>query len=362
MTNLSALGLNTKVRATIAGQRLINQRLVGSGCRNPAEVVAHMGAIQGQDYDGGIWSIGLRLPGSRKADVEKAIADRTVIRTWAMRGTLHFVEAGNVRRTLELLSKGIIARTSAIYCRLGLDSKTLTRCENILTKALEGGQQLTRGELVSILEGRGVRCHGMRATFILHRASIDRLICFGVKREKQFTHALFDEWVKKTRPLSSEESLSKLTLQYFASHGPATVQDFMWWSGLSVGQVRSGIEMVKSNLGVIEYDGAKYWMTAGGGPEGTSRQGVLLLPGFDDFLLGYKDRSASLDPKYSRRLANGGVLKPAIVMDGNVIGTWRRTITKGKTTIQTHTFSPLDRRQKEALAAAEEQYIRFIGQ
>ena len=221
---------------------------------------------------------------------------------------------------------------------------------------------MTRQELVNILESRGIKCGGQRAVFILHRASIDRLICFGVKRQKQFTHVLLDEWVKKTTPVSPEEALGKLTLQYFASHGPATIQDYMWWSGLTAGQAKAGLEMVKSKLIDTDYEGRTYWKSVEAELEGTTGQGIQLLPGFDDFLLGYKDRSASLDPRYSHMLANGGILRPAIIMDGTVIGTWRRTIKKERATIQTQTFSALDRRKKETLSAAEENYLRFLGQ
>ena len=345
----------------IARWRLVNHRLVGSDLKTPAGVVAHMGGIQAQDYDGGIWSIGLRLPGSTEADVHTAIAARTVIRTWAMRGTLHFIEAGSIRWILELLANGIIARASLRHRQLGLDSVTFRRSEDVLTKALEGGKQMTREELVGVLESRGIRCDGQRAVYILHWASVNRVICFGVKRGKQFTHVLFEEWVGKTRPLSSDQALGELTCRFFTSHAPATVQDFMWWSGLSAADAAKGIEISKKRLEKQEHHGRTYWAGVERRPAGTTVESIQLLPGFDDYLLGYKNRGASLDPKHAHRLGSGGVLRPSIIMNGEVIGTWRRTKRQNRPTVMTETFVALGKKGRSLLDAAVNAYNRFIG-
>jgi hypothetical protein len=345
----------------IARRRLINQRLKGSGCRTVREVVAHMGGIQAQDYAGGLWSIGLRLPGSTTTDIDRAIAGRSVVRTWAMRGTLHIVAAKDARWILELLSPDIIAGSALRYRQLGLDTPTLVNSEKVITKVLEGGKQLTRNELVEALEARGIACNGQRAAHIVRRASLDRLICFGLRRGKQFTYTLFDEWVKGAKTLQPDEALAELARRYFMSHGPATVQDFIWWSGLPAAEGKKGLEMIKPGLVEIPSESTSYWMNPDSGMPGAALHGAHLLPGFDDYLLGYKNRSASLDLKYAHRLGAGGVLNPSMILDGEVVGTWRRTFRRGEVIVETRPFSPLNKRQKSSLAPAVDLYKRFVG-
>jgi hypothetical protein len=345
----------------ISRRRLINQRLTGSRCRTVREVVAHMGGIQAQDHAGGMWSIGLRLPGSTIADIDHAIAGGSVVRTWAMRGTLHMVAAKDIRWILGLLSQEIIAGSALRTRQLGLETPTLVRSEHIITKVLEGGKQRTRNELVEALEARGIDCRGQRAAHIVRRASLDRLICFGVRRNKQFTYALFDEWVSRTKPMQHDEALAELARRYFRSHGPATVQDFIWWSGLPAADAKRGLEMIKQGLDEQVVDERTYWMNPESGRSGTKFLGAYLLSGFDDYLLGYRDRSASLDPKYAPRLGAGGILNPSIIIDGEVVGTWRRRFSRGRVFVETRTFTQINKRQKEALAAADAEYKRFLG-
>jgi hypothetical protein len=347
--------------SAFARQRLMSQGLAGKGFKNPADAVAHMGGIQAQDYPGGVWSIGLRVPGSGSADIERAIAGRKVIRTWAMRGTLHFLAAKDIRWMLELLSKGIIAANALRYSQLRLDGATLSKSQRVLASVLAGGKQMTRGELVAALESRGIWCSGQRAPHILQRAALDRLICFGPKREKQFTFTLFDEWVRQTRPLSPEEALGELARRYFKSHGPATVNDFMWWSGLRGPDAREALEIARPGLVEDTFEGKSYWISDESELRKPGSHGAYLLPGFDDFLLGYKDRTASLDKRHASRLGAGGILNPTIVIDGKVVGVWRRTLRRNRVIVETALFTRLDMRQKKELGAAVARYRRFVG-
>ncbi len=348
-------------RFDILHRRLVNQLLVASNAETPRDVVSHLGAVQAQDYSGGEWSIGLRLPGSKLAHVEKEISEGKIVRTWALRGTLHFLAGADVRWILELLAPGIIQGLARRYRELELDSSTFKKADSILEKALSGNGHLTRNELRTIIEKRGVSCEGQRMAFILHRASLDRVICFGVTRERQQTHAMFDKMVTRSKPKEREESLVELTRRYFTSHGPATIQDYMWWSGLSAADAKDGLEMAKSELVHDSIGDKVYWMPPKNLAPKSAVPTVHLLPPFDDFLIGYKDRSASMDGTVLRRLRTGGMPDPTIMIDGKIAGKWSRTLKKDSVTIQTKLFRKFNKHEAQSLDDAVERYADFIG-
>ncbi len=345
----------------VAHTRLVNQLLLKGSARTPAEVVERLGAIQAQDYTGGELSIGLRLHGSTIADIEGAIRKQKIIRTWGIRGTLHFLSALDIGWVLDLLAPMIISRLNRRYKELELDAATLKKTNLLLKKSLKGGRHLTRSELVAIIEKNGISCKGLRAVFILYRASLDKVICFGVTRGKQQTHTLFEEWVHNAKSIDREKSLAELARRYFTSHGPATIQDYMWWSGLRTPDANAGLEMVMPELTQVTVEGKTYWMPVKAPSLKATKPVAFLLPGFDDFLLGYKDRTASLAPAHAQKIQGGGILKQTIVINGRVVGMWSRTIKKEVVLIVVNTFTPLSNVQKEALAVAVERYGRFIG-
>jgi hypothetical protein len=341
-------------------RRLVNQLLSGDSTKAPHEVVKILGAIQAQDYAGGEWSIGLRIPGSTISDIRKAISERQIVRTWAMRGTLHFLAGTDIDWMLRLLAPGLIAGLTRRYDELGLDERTFRKAGTLFTKFLKGGGQLTRKELVVMLEKNGISCEGQRAPFILHRASIDRVLCFGAKQEKQETHALFDEWVPVKQSMERNDALAELARRYFTSHGPATIQDYMWWSGLRAEDARLGLGMAEFWLRKISIEGNTYWMPKESVMIKPAKQVVHLLPPFDSFLIGYKDRAASIDKKVLKMLRTGGMPDSTIMIDGNVVGKWKRRITK-KVTITTELFREVNRPDERALRAAVERYAEFTG-
>lgn len=344
----------------IARLRLINQLLINGKAKTPDEIVATLGGVQAQDRAGGELSIGLRLHGSTINDVEEAIRERKIIRTWGLRGTLHFLSASDISWIMDLLAPMIISGLKRRYEELELDAATLKRTNSILEKSLAGDKHLTRKELVAIIEKNGISCKGQRAVFILHRASLDRVICFGVTRGKQQTHTLFDEWVPKTKPLSREGSLADLARRYFMSHGPATIQDYMWWSGLRTSDANAGLEMVKSKLEHVTMEDKTYWMLAEAPATKIPRTVAHLLPGFDDFLLGYKDRSASISLKDSTRLRTGGIPNQVIVIDGHIVGTWSRTLKRDTALVEINLFRELKKSERVALNLATFRYGEFV--
>ena len=341
--------------------RLANQLLIKSRALTPADVVAHLGGIQAQDYSGGEWSIGLRLPGSKLADIEKSISEGKIVRTWALRGTLHFLAGHDTRWMLDLLAPGIIAGLARRYKELELDPATFGKTNSILAGVLKGNKHLTRGELKAVIERNGISCEGQRMTFILHRASLDKVICFGVTRDKQQTHSLFDETVPKSKPKEREEALAELARRYFTSHGPATLQDYMWWSGLSAADAKAGLQAVKSELEQVTIEGMAYWTPRDALPAKSKAPAVHLLPMFDSFLLGYKDRSASIEPAVLGQLRTGGMPHATIMIDGRVVGKWNRTFRKDGVLVETSLFTKLRGQEKNVLSASVKRYAEFIG-
>jgi hypothetical protein len=218
----------------IARRRLLNERLVGPALTTPADVVSWLGAVQSQDYAGAKWAVAQRARGCSDRDVELACDRGDIVRTHVMRPTWHFVAPADARWMLELTAPRVHAANAYYYRKLELSPRTFERSNAALALALEGGKHLTRVELARALAGAGIRAEGVRLAYLLMRAELDALICNGSRRGKQFTYALFDERVPRAAPLARDEALAELTRRYFTSHGPATVQDFAWWSGLTV--------------------------------------------------------------------------------------------------------------------------------
>jgi len=343
--------------------RLYSQQIKESRLTTPAQVLFWLGAIQGQDYAGALWSIGLRLPHATKTDVEQAISDKAIVRSWLMRGTLHFVAAEDLRWMLKLVAPRNVTGQRARDQQLGLDEKIYAKCYDVLAKALQGSKMLTRGEAMATVERAGISTQGQRGYHILKRAARDCLLCFGPIRAKQQTFVLLDEWLPKTKEISQEEALTKLARQYFQSRGPATIDDFIWWSGLLRADARSGLEVIKNELQHEIIDGQEYWFSPHSIAAKVQKPSTYLLPGFDEYILGYKNRSAVLDPQYNQRICPGGngMFLGTVVIDGQVVGTWRKAITKNAVELVT---TPLVESENGAgldVEGAAGKYRAFLG-
>ncbi|MVM31763.1 winged helix DNA-binding domain-containing protein [Spirosoma sp. HMF4905] len=342
--------------------RLINQQLAQPLFTRPAELVAWFGAMQAQDYAAAKWAVGLRLPNTTDAAIEQAIADKSIIRTWALRSTLHLIAAEDIRWLLTLVRHRLASQCGTHYRKLDLNEAVFAKSQTAMIRALEGGQQLTRPELKDALTQSGILTHDLRLNFLLGNAAFDGLICFGNRRGKEFTFTLLDEWFPHTNRLVRDEALASLTIRYFTSHGPATLQDFVWWSGLTVTEVKEGLDLAKSRLISEVIQGQTCWM-ASQTLDYTVLPTVHLLPSFDEYLVAYKDRTAPLGSLGLSQIvsAGNGIFSPVIVVDGRVVGTWKRTIKKAAVTVDTHLFFPLSEEQQQAVALAGTQYCAFLG-
>ena len=345
-----------------AGMRLFNQQIARSSCTSATEVVARLTAMQAQDHRGALWSIGLRFPGSSIADVERAIAAREIVRTWPMRRTLHFVTAADVRWMLKLLAPRMINAAAGRMRQLGLDEAVFARSAKAIEKAMRDGEPLTRDELYAVLERAKIPAGSQRGIHILSRLSQDGLLCFASHRGRQPAFALLDEWIPTSRTLARDEALAELTLRYFRGHGPATARDLAWWAGLTLGDARTGLAMVASELAEIRIGEATHFVAQDAGVAPRTKRNVQLLPGFDEYLLGYTDRRIALDPTHASAIVpgNNGMFMPTIVAGGRVVGTWRTMVTGKKTVVSPTPFLPLDERDARALTLASKRYERFM--
>lgn len=349
----------------VAARRLTAQRIGGRALSTPSEVVAWLGAVQAQDYAAAKWAIGLRLASDDATDasIERAVSDGAIIRTHAFRGTWQFVTPADIHWILALAAPRVVAGSASRYRELGLGPTVVRRSNATLEKALSDGDHLTRAELTAALDKAGISTAGQRLAHLLGQAEIDGLICSGARRGRQSTYALLDH--RAPNPglrLHRDELIAKLAERYFRSRGPATIHDFSWWSGLTIAETRVGLEAVKSTLVSEVVDGATYWRLADGRRAGPASPLGHLLPAFDEYLVAYRNRDDVLDPKHVARLnAGGGMLNPTVVVDGRVIGTWRRTLARAMVTMDLHLFKAPTPNERRAIGAAAKRYGAFLG-
>ncbi len=355
--------------------RLASHRLVlPASNKRVAEAVQWSGAVQAQEYTHAKWAVGSRfeLAGAiTDAAIEESVAKRKVVRTWALRGTLHLVAAADVRWLLALAAPALLTRTAAAYREVNLDAAAFRQILPAIRQCLEGGRQLTREALFTELGRRRIDTEGHRGGRIMYRAAQLGLICLGLPSGKQATYTLLDEWLPpqaESPETPREDSLKLLAQRYFASHGPATLADFTWWSGLSAGEARAALEMAGPRLTQALHAGSTVWWSARtpapAAPPGSTPM-VHLLAGFDEYLLGYTDRAPIIDSTHARKVMTpNGLFRPALLVNGRVAGTWQAETKKGALVLSIAPFSPAALSSRKAVAALQEaaqHYAAFNG-
>ena len=347
---------------SIARVRLDAHGIARVRFRIPSEVVAWFGAVQAQEFAPARWGLGLRLHGrATDAEVAKAFDDGRILRTHVMRPTWHFVAAGDIHWIQELTAPRV-QRIAAVYNRhLELDARTLSRGTAIVARALRDRNYLTRLELRSELQRRGLSISGQRLAHLMMHAELERVVCSGPRRDKQQTYALLSERVPKRRPLTRDEALSELSRRFFRSHGPATIRDFVWWSGLTTADAKRGLEMNHAKRVVV--DEHTYWTVGRSSGKPRTHLGVELLPVYDEYLVAYRDRVAV--PHLPAAVIGRGAavtFQHALVIDGQVAGTWRTAASKGRDQVDVYPLRQLTTRERRLLAAAVKRYQRFVDQ
>lgn len=356
--------LTSATKLDIARQRLANQHLTKPTLADPTDVVRRLGAVQAQDYSAAKWGVAQRTTGATDAIVEQALSDGTIIRTHVLRPTWHFVVPADIRWMLALTAPRVRALMAYYDRRLELTDAVFRRSNAALTKALKGGQHLTRGEIGRVLQRAEIDATGeQRVGHLLMRAELDALICNGPRRGKQFTYALLDERLPPAKPMRRDEALAELAARYFVTRGPATAQDFAWWSGLTVADARDGIHAIEATLAHATVEGKQYWFAAAGQAPIVANPTAHLLPNYDEYFIGYKDRSAVGNAVRGTPLGDANVVfaRHVIMVNGQLVGAWKRTLTRNAVVVALNVVAPVRETERRAIAAAARRYGDFLG-
>jgi Winged helix DNA-binding domain len=349
--------------ADLIAQRLHNQLLARTAARAPEDVVSWIGAVQSQDAIGAKWALGLRSRGVTDAEVDRALDEGRILRTHILRPTWHFVTPADIRWMQALTAPRVHRFSGTYYRKHELDDDVFARCHKTIARALEGGRHLTRGELQAALQKAKIETDNLRLGLIVMHAELSALICNGARRGKQATYALLDERVERvatTRAPSREEARAALTRRYVTSHGPITVRDFSWWSGLSMRDAKAGLESIASELAQHVLDDRIYWSLASQPPptprrsrrsRSSSSNTAWLMPNYDEYFIAYKDRDSSGRPEFAHLLT----------IDGRLAGSWKRTFGARAAGVELKTFRPLTKAERIAVDDAVERYAAFLG-
>jgi hypothetical protein len=348
----------------VATRRLHTQRLTGDPFGSPVDAVRWLGAVQSQDYAGAKWALGQRTRGVTDADLDRLFDEGAVLRTHVLRPTWHFVLPEDVRWLLELTGPRVKSVLGHYDRQLEIDAALLTRSHAAIAAALRDGAHLTRGELAAALERSGITASGQRLGRLVMHAELDAVVVSGPRRGRQFTYALLGERAPAGGRLDRDEALAELTRRYFTGHGPAQAQDFTWWSGLTLTDAKRGIALAGPALAHESIGGRSYWSSPDARPAVEAGPVVRLLPNYDEFLVAYRDRSASLDP--DRRfdtspLPRGSILAHVVVLDGQVWGGWRRRLEGRRLVVELGPLDVLDASGTAALDEAARDLARFLG-
>lgn len=352
----------------VARARLVSLLLRGTAAATPLDVATWFGAMQAQDLASGKWSFGVRLPDWGEADIDAAIERGDILRTWPMRGTIHFIPPADARWMLELTGRRALPAATRTHAALGLDDATFDSAATALEAALRGGHRLTRSQAKETLGAAGIDTGGQRGYHLLWRTSILGITCIGPQSGAEQTFVLLDEWAPDQRTLDRDDALRELALRYFRSHGPAGVEDFAGWSGLTLTDARAGVAACAAELTQAEMDGRVLVLTRAlddALADGAARSAgpTHALPGFDEFMLGYRDRGVQVLGGLLDRVVPGGngVFRPTLCADGRVLGTWTRRDRRARVDAHLEPFAPLTAAQGRAADAAFAAYARYRG-
>jgi hypothetical protein len=360
------------VTAVLTGSQALERRMRNLllSLDNPplgsvGEVVTWLGAMQSQDLTSGLFSLALRLAATR-AEVESALERREALRTWPMRGTIHLVPSRDAAWMLELMGPRALAGSAKRRAFLGLDERDADRAVDVLGAALAGGGRLSRAQCLAALEQAGLSSAGQLGYHMLWYASQRGVTCIAPNVAGEQTFVLLDEWVPDPVRLSRDEALATIAVRYFRSHGPTTRQDFAGWTGLTAADAKRGIAEAGDLLSPVTVDGTEMVEAGDERPE-PARDGLdddmIVLPGFDEYLLGFKNRSLMLDDGDLGAVIPGrnGVFQATVVRAGRVVATWKKAANRSGTLVEVRPVRTMPGRERNRVDAAFDAYRRFTG-
>jgi len=346
----------------VARLRMHNGHLTGARCPTVTDVVRSFGAVQAQDFAGAKWGVAQRATAGLDRDVERAFERGEILRTHVLRPTWHFVVPADLRWLLALSAPRVKQAMATYDRKLNLDERTYARSNHALAKALAGGNHLTRSELARALAKIKIDALGHRLGHLMMRAELDAVICSGPRRGKQMTYALVSERCPPAPALDRDEALGALAGRYIASHGPAVVHDFAWWSGLTITDAKRGLELARPKLRSQLVNDRTYWFTEPP-PAARGQQPIIhLLPNYDEYMVAYEHRSVAPDASVAATLGgrNNLLFTNLVVLNGQPIGSWRRTVDRIAVTVTATLATAIDRPAQRALAAAVDRFGAFL--
>ena len=349
--------------AEIRSQRQHNQRIIDTDFKTPLEIVSWMGAMQAQEYAMAKWAIGLRSNGLSNSDIEASFNKGEILRTHLLRPTWHFVAPADIRWMLALTAPRVHQVNSYMYRKMGYDNDFFNKTNDILGKALEGEKHLTRTELQQLLKHKNIHADGVGLSCIMMHAELDGIICSGPRKGKQFTYALLDERVPAMTTITRQEALFELSLRYFTSRSPATLQDFVTWSGLTMKDARKGAALLPDYFLKKMIDSQEYIFYPNKESYPDILQPTFLMPDYDEYGMGYKNRDAIILPETKPELkeaVNAGNYH-MIVIEGMIAGTWKKVVKGKNISVESFPFFELNGLQQEALKKAEERFTEFVS-
>ncbi|WP_368497407.1 crosslink repair DNA glycosylase YcaQ family protein [Herbiconiux sp. A18JL235] len=340
-----------------------------STCSGIVDVVQHLLALQAQDFAQSCWALGARTPGSTVADVDAAYDSGAIVRSWPLRGTLHVTTPDDLRLMLALTATKTVRGMGARHRQLELDADTFARARDIARVELAGGAAASREEFLAQLAAGGVDVAGQRGMHLIWWLAHDGLVCWGPRRGTQQALVLLDEWAPPARELDLEHdgararALGELLLRYAVGRGAVTVDDFCWWSKLTKGEASAGLAAARDRLVELEIDGQRVFAPLDSAAPPPPPAGQHALPGFDEYLLGYRNRSPALPERFAERIVPGGngIFLPLLVSRGSIVGTWSRRVGARSVSLTMTPFTSLSAAVARGLGRDLRRYAAFLG-
>ena len=352
--------------SAMISERLRNHKLSSPTFKQPDEVVRWFGAVQAQEFHAAKWALALRMRKATNASVEEAFNRGEIIRTHLLRPTWHFVAPDDIRWLLQLTAPRVNQTCGSTFRKYELDAAVFKQSHRALTNALKGEKHLTRSELKAVLNRSGIAADDtVRMAHLLLRAELDAVVCSGPRRGNQFTYALLDERVPAGRQFDRDEALAELARRYFTSHGPATMADFVWWSGLTTNDARRAIELLGREIEKIQIEASIYFSLVTGNRKrrsnsATSDNEAHLLPAYDEYNVAYKHRQLVFDPQSISQITAWGALGWNVIVGGRIVGLWDGTLNRNSVEIKVTPARVFTKDEKVSITKAAERHAAFL--